>query len=61
MRYWQLEIWSFKKSGVTMVFVSHSMKDVERICDRVAWIDNHFIKMIGTPKDVISNYLSSAV
>lgn len=28
----------FKKKGVTMVFVSHSMADVERICDRAMWI-----------------------
>jgi lipopolysaccharide transport system ATP-binding protein len=47
---------SFKKSGVTMVFVSHSMEDVERICDRVIWIDNQSIRMAGSPKDVVSNY-----
>jgi lipopolysaccharide transport system ATP-binding protein len=47
---------SFKKSGVTMVFVSHSKEDVERICDRVIWIDNQSIRMAGSPKDVVSNY-----
>lgn len=46
----------FKKSGVTMVFVSHSMKDIERICDRVAWIDNHSIKMMGNPEVVVKAY-----
>jgi lipopolysaccharide transport system ATP-binding protein len=46
----------FKKSGVTMVFVSHSREDVERICDRVIWIDNHSIRMVGPPKDVVLNY-----
>lgn len=46
----------FKKGGVTMVFVSHSMPDIERICDRVMWIDNHSVKMVGTPKDVVLNY-----
>jgi len=46
----------FKKSGVTIVFVSHSMRDVERICDRVAWIEDHTIKMLGNTKDVVSNY-----
>ena len=49
----------FKKSGVTMVFVSHSMVDVERICDRVAWIDNKSIKLLGNTRDVISSYLKS--
>jgi len=46
----------FKKNGVAMVFVSHSMKDVKRICDRVIWIDNHVIKVMGLPKDVIRKY-----
>jgi len=46
----------FKKSGVTMVFVSHSMEDVEKICDRVMWIENRSIRMAGTPKDVVLNY-----
>jgi lipopolysaccharide transport system ATP-binding protein len=47
---------SFKKSGVTMVFVSHSQEDVLRICDRVIWIDNQSIRMTGSPKDAVSNY-----
>jgi len=47
---------SFKKSGATMIFVSHSMHDVKRICDRVAWIDNHTIKMIGSTDDVVCSY-----
>lgn len=46
----------FKKSGVTIVFVSHSMPDVKRICDRVAWIDNHTIKMIGSTGDIVFSY-----
>lgn len=47
---------SFKKSGVTIVFVSHSMPDVKRICDRVVWIDNHTIKSIGDTRDVVFSY-----
>jgi lipopolysaccharide transport system ATP-binding protein len=47
---------SFKKSGVTIIFVSHSMPDVKGICDRVAWIDNHTIKMIGGTRDVVFSY-----
>lgn len=50
---------SFKKSGVTMIFVSHSLEDVEYICNRVALIENHSVKMIGNPKDVILNYSMS--
>lgn len=46
----------FKQSGVTMVFVSHSMEDVRFICNRVAWIEDHVLRMVGEPDDVISNY-----
>jgi lipopolysaccharide transport system ATP-binding protein len=49
----------FKKTGVTIVFVSHSMEDIKRICDRVIWIDSHHIKMIGPPQEVVENYLIS--
>ncbi len=45
---------SFKRSGVTMIFVSHAMEQVENICDRVVWIEDHRIKMIGNTRDVIS-------
>lgn len=46
----------FKNHGVTMVFVSHSMADVERICDRVVWIEEHTVRKVGAPDDVVSDY-----
>ena len=46
----------FKKRGVTMVFVSHSMVDVERICDRALWIENHTVKMLGSPPKITKIY-----
>ncbi len=47
---------SFKKEGVTMVFVSHSIPAIVRICDRVMWIDDHGIKMLGNTNDVADSY-----
>jgi lipopolysaccharide transport system ATP-binding protein len=46
----------FKKNGVTIVFVSHSMPDVERICNRVMWIEDHTVKMLGKPEEIIHAY-----
>ncbi|MCC6346463.1 MAG: ABC transporter ATP-binding protein [Nitrospirales bacterium] len=47
----------FKKNGVTMIFVSHSLKDVEEICDRAVWIDNQRIRMLGPAREVVNGYL----
>jgi lipopolysaccharide transport system ATP-binding protein len=49
----------FKQNGVTMVFVSHSMQDITVLCDRVIWIENHVVKMLGNAKEVVEQYLKS--
>jgi len=46
----------FRKGGVTMIFVSHSMDYVRLICDRVIWVENHAIKMIGDPANIVDAY-----
>lgn len=46
----------FKEKGVTILFVSHNMSDVEKICDRVVWIENHKLKEIGSAKNIIEKY-----
>jgi lipopolysaccharide transport system ATP-binding protein len=50
---------AFKQKGVTMIFVSHSMEDVKRICDRALWIENHMLKQIGPVQDVVQAYAQS--
>jgi ABC-2 type transport system ATP-binding protein/lipopolysaccharide transport system ATP-binding protein len=50
----------FRKRGVTILFVSHSMEDVRYLCDRVVWINNGKIQAIGDPGKVIADYLSMA-
>ena len=46
----------FKKSGITMLFVSHSMKEVKRLCDRVLWLDHGRQRMFGDPKSITEEY-----
>ncbi len=48
-----------KKSGMTIVFVSHSMPEIERVCGRVIWIENHTVKRIGETKEVVTAYLKA--
>ena len=49
----------FQDTGVTMVFVSHSMENVKMICERAIWIDNHKTMMVGDAKEVVDRYVSS--
>lgn len=46
-----------KANGTTIVIVSHSLGQIEQICDRSIWIKDGKIKMEGTPKDVHLEYL----
>jgi lipopolysaccharide transport system ATP-binding protein len=46
----------FKKNGVTILLVSHNAADIEKLCDRVIWIDNHKVRMIGDTNSVIKAY-----
>ena len=42
--------------GTTVLFVSHNLGQIEEMCDRVIWLDNHKIKMIGNTHDVCREY-----
>ena len=46
----------FKQSGKTILFCSHSMYQVEAICDRVLWLDKGQVRLDGIPSEVISAY-----
>ncbi len=46
----------FKRNGITIIFVSHSMVNVQRICDRVIWLDNHSVNRIGNTNDILNEY-----
>src|SRR6476646_4627307 len=45
---------SFRKTG-TLLFVSHSMAEVRRLCTRAIWIDDGCIREQGDPSEVIRN------
>ncbi|MBW4654748.1 MAG: ABC transporter ATP-binding protein [Kaiparowitsia implicata GSE-PSE-MK54-09C] len=50
------KIREFKRSGVTMVMVSHSVDGIARLCSRAMWIENHTMQMIGDAKEVVAAY-----
>lgn len=47
----------FRRRKKTILFVSHDLSTVEKVCDRVAWLKNGRVKTIGDPKRVIDAYL----
>ncbi|MDC7859341.1 ABC transporter ATP-binding protein [Pantoea ananatis] len=47
---------SFREKGVTILFVSHNMDDIERICNKVIWIENHRVRAIGNSKEIVEQY-----
>ncbi len=46
-----------KRDGVTIVIVSHSLAQIEQICDRSVWIDKGVIRKEGKPREVHPAYL----
>jgi lipopolysaccharide transport system ATP-binding protein len=48
----------FKRMGVTIVFVSHSMGDIEKICDRVMWLEDKRVREVNESKKVITDYIN---
>lgn len=45
-----------KDRGVTILYTSHNMVEVEEVCDRVIFINKGRIKDDGTPKALIKKY-----
>ncbi|MBE5924456.1 MAG: ABC transporter ATP-binding protein [Lachnospiraceae bacterium] len=45
-----------KRNGTTIVIVSHAQGQIEKICDRVIWIDEGKIKDQGAPKLICKEY-----
>jgi ABC-type polysaccharide/polyol phosphate transport system ATPase subunit len=50
------KIWDYKRSGGTMVFVSHSASAVERLCDRAILLDHGQVQAEGTAQEVLLAY-----
>jgi ABC-type polysaccharide/polyol phosphate transport system ATPase subunit len=51
------KIKEFKEKGVTIIFVTHDLGSVEKICDNVFWLDSGKIMEEGSPKEVITSYM----
>jgi ABC-2 type transport system ATP-binding protein/lipopolysaccharide transport system ATP-binding protein len=50
-----------EQEGRTVVFVSHNLDAVHRLCQRSVWIDTGTVATTGTTPEVIDAYLASQV
>jgi ABC-type polysaccharide/polyol phosphate transport system ATPase subunit len=50
---------SMRNEGRTVVFVSHDLDAVTRLCSRALWLDGGAMKRLGPADDVVSAYLAS--
>jgi lipopolysaccharide transport system ATP-binding protein len=48
------------RAGMTVLFVSHDMDAITRLCDRVLWLNAGEIVRIGAPEEVVAEYQESA-
>lgn len=45
-----------KEHGVTVLIVSHNNDQIERLCNKVVWIEKGHLRMAGTAKEVCQTY-----
>lgn len=48
-----------KKAGRTILFVSHNMGAIQRLCRKCIYLKEGKVKMVGNPENIIENYLQS--
>lgn len=46
----------FKAQGKTMIFVSHSLGQMQEFCDKILWLEFGKVKEYGPTEEVIKNY-----
>lgn len=53
------KIQEMKYRGVTLLFVTHQLDQVRKLCDRALWLDHGEPKVIGDPMRVVDAYLQA--
>ena len=46
-------------AGTTVVYVSHSIDSIKKICNKVLWIDHGEVKAFGDTKEICKQYVES--
>ena len=43
--------------GTTVLFVSHSIEQIKKLCDRAVWLDHGKVKQIGPAEEICEKYI----
>ena len=46
-----------RRHGAAVLFVSHDLGLVRRVCDRAVWLDRGQVRLAGDSRDVVASYL----
>ena len=52
------KIVDIKRRGTTILFVSHDLRSVHNLCDRVVWIESSQVRAVGSPATIIDQYVT---
>lgn len=47
---------SFKEQGKTMIFVSHSLGQMKKFCDKILWLEFGMVRDFGPTEEIIPKY-----
>ena len=53
-------IYDMMAGGTTVIIVSHSIEQIERLCERVLWLEKGTVKMLGKTDKVCERYIKEA-
>ena len=42
--------------GTTVLFVTHTLEQVEGMCNRAVWLEDQKVKLVGEAKEVCEEY-----
>jgi len=49
----------FRKNNTTILLVSHDLSAIQKICDRVGWLEQGNLKAVGNPENIIAKYTTT--
>lgn len=51
-------IGDLRRSGITIVLVSHDLGTIQALCERAVWFDRNYVQVVGNSTDVAMAYLN---